>query len=62
MVNFVAQNGRQVTETATQIEFTEPPPKYEDLEKNPVAVITERKFETLPSYEEAIEIQNTDSR
>ena len=62
MVNVVAQNGRQVTETVTQIEFTEPQPKYEDLEKNLVAVITERKFETLPSYEEAIEIQNTDSR
>ena len=61
-MNVVAQNGRQVTETVTQIEFTEPPPKYEDLEKNLVAVITERKFETLPSYEEAIEIQNTDSR
>ena len=58
LVNFVnAQNGTN-SETVTQIQFTEPPPKYEDLEKNLVAVIsTNPKFETLPSYEEALEVQ-----
>ena len=64
VVNFVnAQNGAN-SETITQIQFTEPPPKYEDLEKNLVAVIstTNPKFETLPSYEEALEVQRQNNR
>ena len=59
MVNFVNAQNSPNTEAVTQIEFTEPPPKYEDLETSLVAVISTNnpKFETLPSYEEALDVQ-----
>ena len=41
---------------ATTIEFSDCPPKYEDLEKNLVAVIS-TKNNKLPSYEEALKIE-----
>ena len=39
---------------ATTIEFSDCPPKYEDLEKNLVAVISTKNNNLPPSYEEAL--------
>ena len=42
---------------ATTIEFSDCPPKYEDLEKNLVAVISTKNNNLPPSYEEALTIE-----
>ena len=44
------------TEVSTSVELCDHPPKYEDLEKNLVAVIS-TKNNKLPSYEEALKIE-----